>query len=166
VFSSLVYFTIIPLVIYSSAGLLKIYNKKYIKHVFLIFIIFESLFYFKHYFNNVGMDRIYKNYYDDIPRIVSESKSDNETVLVNDRIIGARNIFTYFNKDLENYEFRSFDIRKEHDFNTLYVDFLPGAPSPSEPLYNNPRFVDLVHEFTDTSSNEKIFIYRYQEYEK
>jgi hypothetical protein len=98
---------------------------------------------------------------------VQEYRKDNERVLVTTRIENPEPFFKFYLKDnnLENYEFRTFDIWKEQTKDGLFVDVLPNDPSPAEPLYSEggyPEEIEVLGEIQDKYNDQMILVYRYK----
>lgn len=151
---------ILPIVIYTAIGIVSISkNNKLTNFVYLI-IFLEAVIFLRYYFSNSLFSSKYKYFYSEVAELVVKERRQGEKVLVNDRIIGSEKIFSLYVSDLDNYEFRSFDVENEYGSGVLYVDFRPGEPSVQESLYEIPEYLTVVAEFEDYSNKEKIYVYR------
>ncbi len=107
--------------------------------------------------------------YEEVASKVSRFREKDEKVLVNERLLNPKTFFQFYLKDqdLDDFEFREYNVWNEKDRNILFVDVLPYEPSPSEPLYTKegtfPEKLTLLYETKDEHLRQKIVIYRNDE---
>jgi len=161
----------VPLITLASKGLMAIssFKRKYVFNVFIFLMVFESFFFLNRYHQGLDESRHspYKPLYQKMVSEVESSDSIYERVLVNDRIKNSELAFRYlYQGDLSKFDFISFKINTEGDKDTLYVDFLPGDPNPSEQLYSKdgsyPSFLNLLEDFVDNKTRDRVVIYEYR----
>ena len=127
---------------FTSLGIMFLWEdgkKRLIFLILLFFSLFELIYYGNLYFKNLGESRFSprREIYLDITQKVKELRKEDERVVVNLKLIDPKQYFKFYLKDknLDNFEFREFDIWQESLKNGLFVDVLPDEPGPAEPLY-------------------------------
>ena len=85
--------------------------------------------------------------------------------MVNDRIGSPKDFLNfYLNKNIDGYEFRTFDYHKESETGKLFVDVIPDDPISNEPLYTKdgrwPDNLNILGVLYDTGRRQKVVIYR------
>ena len=170
-YSSEALILLLPFPMLTAFGISEMIKKKtffsnIVFYSLVIFAVYEfanfSSLYFQNYSESIFSPR--KPIYADITSSVTQLKKPNEKVLVNNAIGDPYWFFAfYLNKNLNDYEFRSFNFKNEKDKDKLFVDVIPDEPNPSEPLYNKdgfPSTLDIQKVLADTQRRQKIVIYR------
>jgi hypothetical protein len=163
---------ILPFIILTSLGileLLKTKNKLLKGFVFLLFAFgfFESLYFYNLYFSGYTESQFSprRPIYIELSKKITEVKRNRESVLVNDRIGSPKDFLNfYLNKNISDYEFRTFDYHKESETGKLFVDVFPDDPISNEPLYTKdgiwPDNLNVMGVLYDVGRRQKVVIYR------
>lgn len=163
---------ILPFVVLTSLGILESLKTKNILLkglVFLLFVfgLFESLYFYNLYFSGYTESQFSprRPVYIELSQKITEVRRDKESVLVNDRIGNPKDFLNfYLNKNIDDYEFRTFDYHKESETGKLFVDVLPDDPISNEPLYTKdgtwPNNLNILSVLYDTGRRQGVVIYR------
>jgi hypothetical protein len=163
---------ILPFVVLGSLGiaeLLRNNNKLFKWLVYVLFAsgLFESLYFYNQYFSGYTESQFSprRPVYIDISNKLKEIKKSNDSVLVSDRLGNPKEFLNfYLNKNINGYEFKSYDYRDFKERGMLFVDAIPVDPSPKESLYVKdggwPDGLEVLSEFYDSGKRLRVVIYR------
>lgn len=163
---------IMPLTVLASVGFVESLSvKKKIVRVLIIIVLafglFEIIYFYNSYFKGFGESQFSSRrpIYIDLSSKIKETRRVNEKVLVNDRIGDPKEFLNfYLGKNIEGFEFKSFDYHKESETGKLFIDILPDDPISNEPLYTNdgtwPENLNILGVLYDTGRRQKVVIYR------
>lgn len=141
---------------------------KWFWFLFLAFLTFESLGYYRGYFKGYEEGQfsprrpVYMNLVPDVLLL----RRENEDVFVSERMKDPKIFFQFYSsvQASEQFHYESFDVRKIQGKEGLFVDVLPDDPSPIEPLYkkngNWPEFIEFLDEFRDEGLRQTVVVYR------
>jgi hypothetical protein len=136
--------------------------------VIVLFIFIEIAFFLTSYFsgNEESLFTPRRTIYASVVPKTLKLSNNVDKVVVSVRLRDPRDFFYFYSKgaNLENFEFKTFDARRETDKNALYVDVLPDEPSPSEPLYKKEgnwlKTINVLAEFRDENLRQQIIIFK------
>lgn len=156
---------ILPFVILAAIGIVN--AQRILLILMLIFGVFESLYFYNLYFSGFTESQFSprRPIYIELSAKIKDIKRDNEHVLVNDRIGDPKEFLNfYLKKNIEGFDFRTFDYHKESETGKLFVDVLPDDPISNEPLYTKdgtwPTNLNILSVLYDVGKRQKVVIYR------
>lgn len=156
---------IFPMIIPVAVGTVYLIDKRKILFVILVLAgIVEHLYFLTNYFSGFEESLftprrpVYERL---VPEVIKRSLTVNK-VVISQRLKEPHDFFFFYSQNnpaLDKFEFKDFDIRKETDKNTLFVDVLPDEPSPAEPLYdpdgNWPKTVNVLADMRDENLRQQ-----------
>jgi hypothetical protein len=163
---------ILPFVVLASLGIVELLrnnNKllKWLAYILFAFGFFESLYFYNLYFSGYTESQFSprRPVYIEISNKLKEISKPEDKILVNDRLGNPKEFLNfYLNKNINGYEFKSYDYRDFKERGILFVDAIPVDPSPKEPLYVKdggwPKDLDVLSEFYDSGKRLRVVIYR------
>jgi hypothetical protein len=156
---------ILPFIILTAVGIIN--APRMLLILMLILGVFESLYFYNIYFSGYAESQFSprRPIYIELSKKITEVKRDKESVLVNDRIDNPKDFLNfYLNKNISDYEFRTFDYHKESETGKLFVDVLPDDPISNEPLYTKdggwPNNLNILDVLYDVGKRQRVVIYR------
>lgn len=156
---------ILPFVILAAIGIVN--ARRILLILMFIFGAFEGLYFYNLYFSGFTESQFSprRPVYIELSAKIKDIKRNNEQVLINDRIGSPKEFLNfYLEKNIEDFDFRTFDYHKESETGKLFVDVLPDDPVSNEPLYTKNGFwsdnLTIFGVLYDVGKRQKVVIYR------
>lgn len=139
---------------------------KYLGYLVFFVVLWEFMSFLFSYYSGFEEGRFTprRSVYEDLVNYTKEL--DSEEIVVSERLDNPEEFFRFYLKDknMESYEFSSFNIKEKEDEKGVYIDILPDEAGPSEPLYKKdgkwPEEIDVLGEFYEKNKGQTIVVFR------